>query len=368
VYILSAALSWIIYCHTHTPTGRRYIGRTSRPLMVRWKEHAREARDGRGNLPLHTAILESGEASFRHEVLETFGEADKSLALDAELRWIEHYQTTDPAKGFNRIGTGKKHEGHAMKFQDRVVGLVRLPGSRILPAPKNFRTHGASQRDAMRGVLADVGISGTAVVWVPDPIAQGDLTSIPRGDDEAFREWFKRYRGDFQLIDGHLRAEEIRDQGLPCVVLDVDEREAAELLATFDPIGALAGFDKARYVSLAADFNSTNSAVQQLVADMAQMEAKRKAEAESVVPPLKDDPDRGDTEEVEPEHDPSEGTQTLEELEGEFGAEAAESLFWPEIRVKVPKDVLGRWEARMKQYNDDKRHEAVEQMLTAVGA
>lgn len=45
-----------------------------------------------------------------------------------------------------------------MKYRDRILGTVRVRGDRLLPHPKNWRLHPENQRDAMRGVLADLGV------------------------------------------------------------------------------------------------------------------------------------------------------------------------------------------------------------------
>lgn len=227
-------------------------------------------------MPLRKAIEEFGKDSFAHEVLEEC--SDLESALKAEMKWIKNYRSDESEFGFNRIGAGRRH----VTYKDRIKALIRLPGGRIENASNNFRTHGDSQRAPLRGVLGGVGVAGACLVWVPDDDARAQLCSVAADDHGAFREWFDRYSGPFRLIDGHLRKDEIRDQGLPCLVLDVNAREAAELLATFDPIGALAGFDQSKYVALAGEFNSTNSAVQQLVADMAAMERRRKKEAEEL--------------------------------------------------------------------------------------
>ena len=46
-----------------------------------------------------------------------------------------------------------------------------------------------------------------------------------------------------ELIDGHLRAELDPDQVVPVLVLDVDATEATTLLASLDPLAAMAATD-----------------------------------------------------------------------------------------------------------------------------
>ena len=53
--------------------------------------------------------------------------------------------------------------------------------------------------------------------------------------------------GRLMLIDGHLRAETTPDQLVPVLVLDVDENESNKLLATLDPLAAMAETDKGAF-------------------------------------------------------------------------------------------------------------------------
>jgi hypothetical protein len=122
-------------------------------------------------------------------------------------------------------------------------------------------------------VLADLGVarSLTGVPASPAALAEVRALTTP-AERAAWAAAFERGTGDILLLDGHLRAEEIRDQALPVELLDLDEREQAELLATFDPIGDLATMDRGKFIDLAGDFNSTNAAVQALVADLAKVD------------------------------------------------------------------------------------------------
>lgn len=157
-----------------------------------------------------------------------------------------------------------------MKFKKRIIGMIDIRGDRILPHPKNFRLHPDRQREVLRGLLAEIGV-GDALVAVPASEERiKDALAIT--DKAARRAWaaeFERGTEDVLLLDGHLRAEEIRDQTLEVILLDLLPHEQAKFLAMFDPVGDLAGFDRDKFVDLAADFNSTNAAVQALVADLA---------------------------------------------------------------------------------------------------
>jgi len=118
-----------------------------------------------------------------------------------------------------------------MKIKDRIKDFRRVQSSEILPNPKNWRTHSDTQRNAMRGVLAEVGIAGAVLA--------------------------RETADGLMLIDGHLRVEEL-EQDVPVLVLDVTEEEADKLLAVFDPIGNLAGKDESLWEQLVESMEFDN--------------------------------------------------------------------------------------------------------------
>jgi len=141
-----------------------------------------------------------------------------------------------------------------MKIRDRIRELRRVRAADLVPNPKNWRTHPEGQADALRGVLSEIGYATALIAReLPD--------------------------GSLMLIDGHLRAETTPDHEVPVLVLDVDEAEADLLLATLDPLAALAESNAAILEELLSGVQSGNEAVQSMLADL--------AEAEGVTP--KDD-------------------------------------------------------------------------------
>lgn len=100
-----------------------------------------------------------------------------------------------------------------------------MPANELRPNPKNWRTHPKAQMDALRGLLAEVGFAGAELAReLPD--------------------------GSLMLIDGHARAEIMGVEPVPVLVLDVSEAEADKILATFDPVSAMAGADTAQLDAL----------------------------------------------------------------------------------------------------------------------
>jgi len=132
-----------------------------------------------------------------------------------------------------------------MNIRDRIKELRRVPASSLRPNPKNWRTHPKEQADALRGTLAEIGF---AEALVARELEDGTL----------------------ELIDGHLRAETVGDTAVPVLVLDVDEAEADKLLATLDPLAALAGVDTQKLEDLLATVETDSEALQEMLDGLAE--------------------------------------------------------------------------------------------------
>lgn len=127
-----------------------------------------------------------------------------------------------------------------MRIRDRIQELRRVRAADLRPHSANWRTHPPAQRDALRGVLAEIGYAAALVAReLPD--------------------------GSLELIDGHLRAETTPDAEVPVLVLDVTAEEAATLLAVLDPLSALAGADREAAARLAADVQTESPALRSLL-------------------------------------------------------------------------------------------------------
>jgi len=127
-----------------------------------------------------------------------------------------------------------------VKLRDRIKKLVRVQASELLPNPKNWRTHPAAQKDALRGILAEVGMADACLAReLPD--------------------------GSLMLIDGHARAELMGENEVPVLVLDVTEQEADKILATFDPVSAMALKDSEKLAELLAELKATDDILAGLV-------------------------------------------------------------------------------------------------------
>ena len=131
-----------------------------------------------------------------------------------------------------------------MQIRDRVKELRRVPASALRPNPKNWRTHPKKQQDALRGLLAEVGVANAVLAReLPDK--------------------------SLMLIDGHLRAETLGSELVPVLILDVNEEEADKLLLTLDPLASMAASNNAILKELMDGISTSSEAVHDLLAFVA---------------------------------------------------------------------------------------------------
>lgn len=153
-----------------------------------------------------------------------------------------------------------------MKIRDRIKEFRRVKASELLPCPRNWRKHPEAQQNALRNILAEVGIADVLLV-----------RETPNG---------------LMLIDGHLRAETDGDVEWPVAVLDVTEKEADLLLASVDPIAEMAEPDPEKLADLLSTLDIESEELKAL------LEAKAGVDAEPVegltdpdeVPEVPDEP------------------------------------------------------------------------------
>ena len=141
-----------------------------------------------------------------------------------------------------------------IQIRDRIIEFKRMLGRDLMDNEGNWRLHPRFQRDALRGVLGSVGIADVLKVY-----------------------WSER-QGGWTLVDGHLRTDEYPDVEWPVVVLDITDEEADLLLATFDPLAALAGMDKDKTLELTEQTVTDDLAVRELLQQL--QAAARKMEDE----------------------------------------------------------------------------------------
>jgi len=171
---------------------------------------------------------------------------------------------------------------YRVRITDPVVHMLR-PGE-IADHPLQHKSHPPQQRDAMAALCREVGIAGVLLVY-HSPSNAGALTAI----------------------DGHLRKSLDPHQPWPCVMLDVDDDEAAYLLLTHDEIGRLAELLRQQTSTLLDRVRSQEGAVQDLLTQL--------REREGILTPAALP---GPVLEVEPEID------RAEELRAQYGVEVGQ--------------------------------------------
>jgi len=110
-------------------------------------------------------------------------------------------------------------------WQSRIVGHEDRDPADLKGNPLNWRSHPQAQTTALSGVLDEVGV------------VQGVIFNQRTG----------------HLIDGHLRVELAVERGqaaVPVTIVDLSEDEERLVLATLDPLGAMANTDADRLQSL----------------------------------------------------------------------------------------------------------------------
>jgi hypothetical protein len=106
-----------------------------------------------------------------------------------------------------------------MEVRDRVKEFRRVRSSDLTDNTGNWRRHPLAQRQALQGVLKEIGVAGALTAYHSE-----------------------RNGGELTLIDGHLR-KDTAEIDWPVLILDLSDEEADKLLAVFDPLSAMAEMD-----------------------------------------------------------------------------------------------------------------------------
>lgn len=155
----------------------------------------------------------------------------------------------------------------------------------------NARRHPQYQRDALRGALSKVG-------WV-DAVKVNSRTG--------------------KIVDGHARVEEALEAGVtvPVLWVDLDEDQERYVLATLDPIGALAVYDSEVLGDLLEDLTIDSAEIQAML-ELHGLESSRQSWGA--------------------DDDESDGKESKDE-----DALPDPSEFWPAVTLKLEPHVLTLW-------------------------
>jgi ParB-like chromosome segregation protein Spo0J len=113
-------------------------------------------------------------------------------------------------------------------WHNRIVAHADVPPADLVPNPRNWRTHPPEQRRALAGALTEVG-------WVGEVLVN---------------------RTTGRVVDGHLRIELALDRhepAVPVTYVELTEDEERIVLASLDPIAAMAEAEATALETLLAD-------------------------------------------------------------------------------------------------------------------
>lgn len=131
------------------------------------------------------------------------------------------------------------------EWKNRIVSSGTMAAGQFVANPSNWRIHPKAQRDALNGVLNEVG-------WVQNVIVNKTTGNV---------------------VDGHARIEEALKRGddtpVPYVEVELTADEEQKILLTLDPISAMAAADKANLDALLKGVETQDAAVMAMIADMA---------------------------------------------------------------------------------------------------
>lgn len=129
-------------------------------------------------------------------------------------------------------------------WRNRIVGHGEEAPDQLLANPRNWRIHPKAQQAALEGVLNEVG-------WVQDVVVN---------------------QRTGHLIDGHLRVTLAlrRDEAtIPVVYVDLDEAEEALVLASLDPLSAMAAADREQLDALLHEVQTGDEQLQLMLDSLA---------------------------------------------------------------------------------------------------
>jgi hypothetical protein len=210
----------------------------------------------------------------------------------------------------------KSLEPKAPTIRDRVLRLERVKAGDLVPNAKNWRRHPEGQADALRGVLKDIGY------------ADALLAREVKG---------KGGKKGLMLIDGHLRAATTPDSIVPVLVLDVTEAEADKLLATLDPLAAMAEADHVALKDLLASVSTEDPGLRALLDSLMGVA------------------------------DLGASVDGFESKAGAAGDASSDTDGWPVIALKVPPPTKARFDAALV-LEEGEPWERFEKLLTKAGA
>jgi hypothetical protein len=154
-------------------------------------------------------------------------------------------------------------------WRNRIVGHADVPPDELVPNPRNWRTHPQEQQRALSGALTEVG-------WVAEVLVN---------------------RTTGHVVDGHLRIELAlarEESTVPVTYVELSDEEERLILASLDPLAAMASAEQDQLAALLAGLEPADDALRALLDDLAREYRLDQLRTGLVdpddVPPVPDDP------------------------------------------------------------------------------
>ena len=132
----------------------------------------------------------------------------------------------------------------SVAWRNRIVGHADVAPGELVPNPRNWRTHPPEQQRALAGALGEVG-------WVAEVLVNQTTGNV---------------------VDGHLRIELAlsRDEPtVPVTYVELSEDEERLVLASLDPLAAMATAEQEQLAALLAGLAPADEALRALLDDLA---------------------------------------------------------------------------------------------------
>jgi len=157
----------------------------------------------------------------------------------------------------------------SVAWRSRIVGHADVAPAELVPNPHNWRSHPAEQQRALAGALGEVG-------WVAEVLVN---------------------RTTGHVVDGHLRIELAlarHEPTVPVTYVELSEDEERLVLASLDPLAAMATAEQEQLAALLAGLDPADEALRALLDDLAREyrldDLRRGLVDPDEVPPLPDEP------------------------------------------------------------------------------
>ena len=123
--IASQQIYGYIYCIENKLDGKRYVGKSSRSMGARWREHIKHAMMGKKS-KLYEAMRQEGFMNFSFNIIEQKFCTSEELD-DLEVKYIQQFNSFEGGYNSDVGGTGRKRKERA---HDKLVALAGVSHGR----------------------------------------------------------------------------------------------------------------------------------------------------------------------------------------------------------------------------------------------